>query len=163
MDLIPGIGIGSLHPIQSQCIGQLGLGGAIRYRYLVLVWMIPKCKAYSPQHLGAGSGLQCNPDPDPIPWDWITLSNPIPYFLIPGIEKLIRSDKLADTVLDWICFTVEPSLQISFESHEKLSFLEAKKAQGLQINSPPSNLKPKFNPTPFSTPKTSSPIPDPCF
>ncbi|KAA1116779.1 Kinesin-like protein kif20a [Puccinia graminis f. sp. tritici] len=69
--------------------------------------MIPKCKAYSPQHLGAGSGLQCDPDPDPIPWDRITLSDPIPYFLIPGIEKSIRSDKSANTVSDRICFTVD--------------------------------------------------------
>ncbi|KAA1080652.1 Kinesin-like protein kif20a [Puccinia graminis f. sp. tritici] len=116
MDPIPGIGIGSLHPIQSQCIGQLGSGGEIQYPYLVLgpflirspintdpgiglltVWMIPKCKAYIPQHLGA---------PDPIPWDRITLSNPIPYFSIPGIEKSIQSDKSADTVSDRICFTV---------------------------------------------------------
>ncbi|KAA1097902.1 Kinesin-like protein kif20a [Puccinia graminis f. sp. tritici] len=69
--------------------------------------MIPKCKAYSPQLLGAGSGLQCNPDPDTIPWDRITLSDLIPYFSIPGIEKSIRSNKLADTASDRICFTVE--------------------------------------------------------
>ncbi|KAA1089091.1 Kinesin-like protein kif20a [Puccinia graminis f. sp. tritici] len=72
--------------------------------------MIPKCKAYSPQHLGAGLGLQCDPDPDPIPWDRITLSDLIPYFLIPGIEKSIRSDKSADTVSDRICFTVDSSI-----------------------------------------------------
>ncbi|KAA1138089.1 Kinesin-like protein kif20a [Puccinia graminis f. sp. tritici] len=134
MDPIPGIGIGSLHPIQSQCIGQLGSGGAIQYRYLVLgpfsirspintdpgirlltVWMIPKCKAYSPQRLGSGSrpDRDCNVIPipiryhfDTIPWDQITLSNLIPFFSIPGIEKSIRSDKLADTVSDRICFTV---------------------------------------------------------
>ncbi|KAA1137650.1 Kinesin-like protein kif20a [Puccinia graminis f. sp. tritici] len=73
---------------------------------LLTVWMIPKCKAYSPQVLGAGSGFQCDPNPNPISWDWITLRNLIPYFLIPGIEKSIRSDKSADTVLDRICFTV---------------------------------------------------------
>ncbi|KAA1101993.1 Kinesin-like protein kif20a [Puccinia graminis f. sp. tritici] len=42
---------------------------------------------------------------DTIPWDRITLSDPIPYFSIPGIEKSIRSDKSADTVSDRICFT----------------------------------------------------------
>ncbi|KAA1093638.1 hypothetical protein PGTUg99_012669 [Puccinia graminis f. sp. tritici] len=34
----------------------------------------------------------------------------IPYFLIPGIEKSIRSDKSADTVSDRICFTVDSSI-----------------------------------------------------
>ncbi|KAA1127984.1 Kinesin-like protein kif20a [Puccinia graminis f. sp. tritici] len=101
MDPILGIGIGSLHPIQSQFIGQLGSGGAIRYRYLVSarsIWV---------------PDWDCNAIPipiqyhfDTIPWDWITLSDPIPYFLIPVIEKSIRSDKLADTVSDRICFTV---------------------------------------------------------
>ncbi|KAA1092532.1 Kinesin-like protein kif20a [Puccinia graminis f. sp. tritici] len=47
---------------------------------------------------------------DTIPWDWITLSDLIPYFLIPGIEKSIRSDKSADTVSDRICFTVDSSI-----------------------------------------------------
>ncbi|EFP88136.1 uncharacterized protein PGTG_12583 [Puccinia graminis f. sp. tritici CRL 75-36-700-3] len=43
---------------------------------------------------------------DTIPWDRITLSDPIPYFSIPGIKKSIQSDKLADTVSDRIGFTV---------------------------------------------------------
>ncbi|EFP89059.2 uncharacterized protein PGTG_14900 [Puccinia graminis f. sp. tritici CRL 75-36-700-3] len=91
--------------------------------------MIPKCKAYSPQHLGAGSGLQCDPDPDPIPWDRITLSDPIPYFSIPGIEKSIRSDKLADTVSDRICFTVIQMIDCS-TSYRLFSPRDLSKPQG---------------------------------
>jgi hypothetical protein len=48
--------------------------------------MIQKHETLGPQLLDMGLGLQCNPNPN--------LSDkhcfdPIPYFLIPGIEKLI--------------------------------------------------------------------------
>ncbi|KAA1132097.1 Kinesin-like protein kif20a [Puccinia graminis f. sp. tritici] len=114
MDPIPGIGIGSLHPIPVvQYIG-IGLGGAIRYRYPVSarsIWVPDR---------------DCNAIPipiqyhfDTIPWDQITLSDLIPYFSIPGIEKSIRSDKSADTLSDRICFTVGHMLTAAQDTQKR--------------------------------------------
>jgi hypothetical protein len=79
MDPIPGIGT-DWSLIQSQFIGQLGLGGAIQYQYpvlgpfliqLVTLWMIPKGEAHGLQPLGVGLRLKCDTDSIPIPQDWI--------------------------------------------------------------------------------------------
>jgi hypothetical protein len=72
------------------------------------LWIIPKREARGPQLLGVRLGSQCNPNPDLITQDWIARAIQSLIFQYQVLKKTIQSNKLSNTVSDWIGFIVDP-------------------------------------------------------